>query len=104
MIKHQEILKKFPSPDPQDIAVELLADRYHRDTEMFDRTLPGNWSEHEPLCWIPRGTVARGASFRFAKKRFEELSKEAREKGISERRFARVLRNWKISLPRDYKP
>ena len=66
------------NPAPVTKAEQLWA-AYYRDTELFDRTLPGAWSEREPDCWLP---LDKAASNRHAKAKLDWLSASLREHGI----------------------
>ena len=49
----------------KDKAIKLRAAKYYLETELYDLTLPGFWSNHNE--WIPRGDFLNDSS-KFARK------------------------------------
>lgn len=52
--------------------------RYYVETEAFDRTLPGVWSDRGPDVWLPVGNPARHACEENAQRVFKQIPNEHR--------------------------
>lgn len=78
----------FPIP-PKLSAAQRLWLEFFRDTEEFDRTLPGKWSFYEKETWLV-AYEHRHASTEFALKKRAVMRERAEELRITQEEMARA--------------